>query len=603
MIEAEEKSDKLSDNTFLFSVPTQGSSILEEFNNMRTAGVLVDVVIRVDRRKFPCHRVVLAANSQYFKAMFSYGLKESREKIVSIHGVSSDTMGLIIEYAYTGRCVFLKCNAAEIMMAADLFQFLTLKDAAVKYLHSTVDIKNCLSIRKLAENHSCENLLQKAVQFTREHFKEIVLQDEYLDLTINDLISYLTDDELSVNKEDVVFEAAMKWIEEKEEGQNYLPRVLKAVRLPFVTPDFLRYQVAENSLIKNSDNCIKQVEEARKFQVSGQFREGCDGLQRRPRKSTSKEVLIVFGGESRIGNFHECVQDVSYYDPTTRKWATMDLVPGTLHTQAFGAVSLGYDIYITGGTLDNKAVNDVRIFYTYLNKWCNVAPMLQARYHHSAVVVNEQVYAVGGSDGTHCLDHVERYILSENKWVATEPLVHAVKCPAVAAYDNKLYVFGGFTDGYIICQSIQIYNPATCCWIAISCPSIDYTCAHAIHLNHKIYLLGGCSKIVKVYDPENDSVMQITHMETKRDNCRATVVGGKIYVTGGVSESSGSSLDSVECYCPALDKWESVAPMPRRLYRHGSVSIRIPVYRKENPNRTINDATVINTRLLQQPPD
>lgn len=124
----------------------------------------------------------------------------------------------------------------------------------------------------------------------------------------------------------------------------------------------------------------------------------------------------MFGGECRVGNFQECIQDVSYYDPSTGLWETLAMVPGTLHTQAFGAVSLGYDIFITGrlqsitsyypeitdnfvsqsgGAVDNQAVNDVRVFYTYLNKWCTVEHMIQARYHHSAAVVNGQVYVVG----------------------------------------------------------------------------------------------------------------------------------------------------------------------------------------------------------------
>lgn len=38
------------------------------------------------------------------------------------------------------------------------------------------------------------------------------------------------------------------------------------------------------------------------------------------------------------------------------------------------------------------------------------------------------------------------------------PLVHAVKCPAVAGLQSCLYVFGGFTQGYSICNAIQVYK-------------------------------------------------------------------------------------------------------------------------------------------------
>lgn len=44
-----------------------GSSILEQLNCLRLSEVLIDVIISAEGKEFPCHRVVLAANSQYFK--------------------------------------------------------------------------------------------------------------------------------------------------------------------------------------------------------------------------------------------------------------------------------------------------------------------------------------------------------------------------------------------------------------------------------------------------------------------------------------------------------------------------------------------------------
>lgn len=158
--------------------------------------------------------------------------------------------------------------------------------------------------------------------------------------------------------------------------------------------------------------------------------------------------------------------------------------------------------------------------------------------------------------------------------------------------------------------------------MALSCPAIDYTCAKAIPLAQKIYLLGGCSKTVKVYDPKTDVVRKVADMTTvsrskqilfvgsilaltrinnlciftsfrqKRDNCGAAAVGGKIYVTGGISGSNGASLDTAECYCPVLDKWETITTMPKRLYRHGCVSMRIPVYRTDVVGRRTGKASV-----------
>ncbi len=57
-----------------------------------------------------------------------------------------------------------------------------------------------------------------------------------------------------------------------------------------------------------------------------------------------------------------------------------------------------------------------------------------------------------------------------------------------------------------------------------------------------------------------------------RSHPSAAAVGGKIYVFGGGGPGF-SSLDSVECYDPALKRWEKAAPMPTK--RSGTVALAV----------------------------
>lgn len=61
---------------------------------------------------------------------------------------------------------------------------------------------------------------------------------------------------------------------------------------------------------------------------------------------------------------------------------------------------------------------------------------------------------------------------------------------------------------------LQVYDPRLDSWIAISNTLIDYTCAHAVSLQGKVYLLGGCSRAVKMYDPETDTLERVADMQT-----------------------------------------------------------------------------------------
>lgn len=50
---------------------SHAKSILTIMNNLRKVNKLCDVILKVDGKEFPAHRVVLAACSDYFCAMFT----------------------------------------------------------------------------------------------------------------------------------------------------------------------------------------------------------------------------------------------------------------------------------------------------------------------------------------------------------------------------------------------------------------------------------------------------------------------------------------------------------------------------------------------------
>eukprot|EP00058_Branchiostoma_floridae_P025654 XP_002611144.1 hypothetical protein BRAFLDRAFT_88457 [Branchiostoma floridae] len=58
--------------------------------DLQKAGVLQDVVLEVEGRRFPCHRLVLSAASPYFRAMFTSDMAESRQMTVVLLVASSE---------------------------------------------------------------------------------------------------------------------------------------------------------------------------------------------------------------------------------------------------------------------------------------------------------------------------------------------------------------------------------------------------------------------------------------------------------------------------------------------------------------------------------
>ncbi|XP_078678581.1 kelch-like protein 24 [Branchiostoma floridae x Branchiostoma belcheri] len=559
-----------------FHQPFQAADILKALNDMRGFKVLTDVILAVEEEEFHCHRAVLAASSPYFTAMFAGNLRESRAERIKMEGIPSDTMQLHLDYAYTGRVTITRDNVFQLFETSDLLQVLPVKDACLTFLERILDVSNCIEIRKLAEIHSCDSLFRKARDLARSRFSKVIKTEEFLQLPKQYLVDYLSDDELNTENEEEIYKAIIRWIKfDRESRSQDLDQLIELVRLPFVTPEYLISKIALDPLVYNSDGCVQQIYEARAFQISGTYRRAVKTRQRRPRKCNCVEVMVVVCGEKKTFKGSSKAREVPYYDPVHQRWRALGPVPSK-DLQVSSAVSTGYDIYITGGLVNDKARKDAMCYVSYLNVWKPIASMLHPRYHHGAAVLDGKVYVIGGYDGQRCLEDVERYDPDNDKWERLAPLVHAVKCPAVAAYDGRIYVFGGFYDGYNISRQLQCYDPHTNSWSVVESNMIDYTCAHAVRLDNRIYLLGGSSKTVKAYDPSDDSIVRVADMNIKRDNCGVSVVGGKIYVSGGVTESNGPALDCIECYDPRKDEWTFGGhKLPCQLYRHGFVTVQM----------------------------
>ena len=68
-----------------------------------------------------------------------------------------------------------------------------------------------------------------------------------------------------------------------------------------------------------------------------------------------------------------------------------------------------------------------------------------------------------------------------------------------------------------------------------------------------------------------------------RSHHAATVVGGKIYVLGGLGEAPDDedlcvATDRVDVYDPAADSWQQMAVMPTARYAHAAVVLDGKIY-------------------------
>ncbi len=99
---------------------------------------------------------------------------------------------------------------------------------------------------------------------------------------------------------------------------------------------------------------------------------------------------------------------------------------------------------------------------------------------------------------------------------------------------------------------------------------------------HLIYAIGGVSNDgvtarVEIYDPSADAWVPRQSKPTPAGFVSAAVVGGKIYVPGGIG-AGVQPLDVLEVYDPVEDTWETLEPMPEPLGGYGLAVLNEQIY-------------------------
>lgn len=92
-----------NDGCMRFTISRHPCDMLDMLNGFRQTGKLCDIILRADSDTFAAHRVVLAAASPYFKAMFCNNMVECGMTEVPLRGVRACVLSAIIEFAYTSK--------------------------------------------------------------------------------------------------------------------------------------------------------------------------------------------------------------------------------------------------------------------------------------------------------------------------------------------------------------------------------------------------------------------------------------------------------------------------------------------------------------------
>lgn len=239
------------------------SDVFKHLSKLRKEDKLCDISIVVGEKVYNAHKVILISSSPYFEAMFLSGMVESHKSSVVLQNIDPDAFEAILNMMYDGKILITVNIVQSLLYASSIFQIDHLKQACSDFLVKQLSPHNCLGIKGFAEVHGCYELMELAHRHSLSRFTEVSQSEDFMSLDIHQVTDLLSRDNLRVNDEEEVFDAALGWIEYcVEERAKYMSHLLKLVRLPLLSPSVLADKVKPNKLINSCLECRDLLDEA-----------------------------------------------------------------------------------------------------------------------------------------------------------------------------------------------------------------------------------------------------------------------------------------------------------------------------------------------------
>uniref|UniRef100_A0A8C9VRD3 Kelch like family member 10 n=1 Tax=Scleropages formosus TaxID=113540 RepID=A0A8C9VRD3_SCLFO len=533
---------------------TKGSA-MTTFNELLLEGKLCDAIIKVNDVEFNVHRIILCGCSFYFCALFSSGWSDTKKQVYNIPGVSSEIMRLIIEYAYTCSVPVTEDNVECLLVAADQFNVMGIVRACCSFLENKLCVENCIGIYRFADFYCCWELRQRACLFILQHFEEVVrTSEEFLDLDVLQFCDIIEKDNLNIMQENVVFEAILQWIAHTPATRkHHISLLLPKVRLALMDINYFLYNVKNNEIVKDSEECKPIIINTLKAMYDLTLKDAANFQSPLTHPRLPNAILLAIGGWSGSSP----TNGIEAYDARADCWVNVTVEeesPRAYHGTAY----LNGFIYCIGGFDSMEYFSTVRKFNPVTRTWHQAAPMHSRRCYVSVAVLDGFIYAMGGYDGYVRLNTAERYEPETNQWTVISPMHQQRSDASATSLHGRVYICGG-SNGNECLFTAECYSPDTNQWTLIAPMRSRRSGVGVIAYGEHIYAVGGFDGIdrlqnAEIYNPVTDSwhIMSVP-MNSPRSNFGIEVMDGLLFVVGGFN--GFATIFNVEYYNQKTNKW------------------------------------------------
>lgn len=211
----------------------------------------------------PGHKVILAARSEYFRAMLYGGLSESTKSEIPLQA-NKDAFKVLLKYIYTGKISLRKMLSPlnlilDTLGLANLFGYVELKDEISNFLKNSLKLENVANILDASRLYELNALTNICYSFIDKNAEELLNHESFKYLYKDSLIMLLVRDSFYVD-EIQIFKSVQGWIEcNSDLKPEEIKEVVSKVRLPLIsTIDLL--SVVRPTGILDPDTLLDAIE-------------------------------------------------------------------------------------------------------------------------------------------------------------------------------------------------------------------------------------------------------------------------------------------------------------------------------------------------------
>lgn len=476
-----------------------------------------------------------------------------------------------------------------------------LKTFCGEFLMRKLSMSNCVAVHSLAHMYTLTQLAQRAAETIRRNFHKVIHNEEFFTLPFHLVRDWLCDTDITVDSEQELFEAIVKWVQQNpEEREKHFEELFALLRLPQIAPTFLTRVVRKEPLVANSAACQELVSSALEVHaIRYESPKTADSelddsytAAIQPRFGQNMDVIMVVGGVSEGGDYlSECVG----YFVAEDRWVNLPHIHNHLDGHAI-AVTESH-VYVAG-SMEPGFAKMVERYNPNLNSWESVSSLTTRKHSFGLTCVKDILYIIGGHGNfSPGFKDVSIYEPEQDSWLNLEPAPKILRdVKTLSVEDRYVYVMArtpvdiDSDDG--LSTVTTCYDTESRKWQEVdSLPVIDtYSSFQMAVASTNFYHTASCCP--KNYTVTHEAAQQKISRNISEDildslpsevlsleGAAVCHLGEDIFIIGGWRNSNHIDKQyrkEAYRYCAQRKRWMLLPPLPQPRCRATACHVRIP---------------------------